>query len=270
MNLFQTKIEELLAHREKAKIRVQTLGGFLVWRGEELIPAKEWGRDKTIQLFQYLLTSRHRRGLRREQIVDRLWEELDGKTAEQTFKVAMHGANKALEPERKGRTEAHFILRQGVTYQLNLKDIWIDVQAIEDFIEMGNLAIETEPAVAEIAYREAIKLHEGTFLPNRMYEDWSSDERERIQVLVLGAIITLGEMLIEKNPLEAIRLAQKALIIDAAWEDAYRIQMNAYFVKGNRPMAIKTYRQCVEVLEREFGIEPLPETKALFQKISNV
>lgn len=270
MNTFQTQIEELLAKRENAKIRVQTLGGFMVWRGKELISTKEWGRDKTVQLFQYLVTSRHRRALHREQIVDRIWEDMDGKAAESNFKVAMHGVNKALEPARKGRTEAHFVLRQGITYQLNLPDIWIDVQAVEDFIEIGNLSIEESPEIAEKAYRAAIKLHEGTFLPNRMYEDWSSDERERIQVLVLGAIITLGECLVEKNPPEAIRLAQKALIIDAAWEDAYRIQMNAYFKKGNRPMAIKTYRQCVEVLEREFGIEPLPETKRLFEKISQV
>ena len=165
-----------------------------------MILGKEWGRDKTIQLFQFLVTSRHRRALHREQIVDRLWEDLDGKAAEQNFKVAMHGVNKALEPNRKGRSEATYVLRQGVTYRLNLPEIWIDVQAVEDFIETGNLALEKYPEIAEIAYREAVKLHEGTFLPNRMYEDWSSEERERIQVLVLGAIITLGELLVEKNP----------------------------------------------------------------------
>ncbi|MEL7377203.1 MAG: bacterial transcriptional activator domain-containing protein, partial [Bacteroidota bacterium] len=37
--------------------------------------------------------------------------------------------------------------------------------------------------------------------------------------------------------------------------------------KGNRPMAIKTYKKCEEVLEEEFGIEPLPETKRLMREI---
>jgi len=67
--------------------------------------------------------------------------------------------------------------------------------------------------------------------------------------------------------LESIRLTEEALIIDPAWEDAYKIQMEAYLKKGNRPMAIKAYQRCVEVLDREFGLEPLPNTKKLYQSI---
>jgi DNA-binding SARP family transcriptional activator len=75
---------------------------------------------------------------------------------------------------------------------------------------------------------------------------------------------------VEKNPMESIRFAQKALLIDHAWEDAYRVQMEAYLQKGNRPMAIKTYQQCEKVLEEEFGIEPLPETQQLLRKIRGI
>ena len=267
MNSIDQKISSLIEAKKSAEIRVQTLGGFQVWRNGEPVSPKKWGRNKTIQLFEFLITSRHRRGLHKEQIVSRLWEDVEGKAGDQNFKVALHGINKVLEPDRKSRTEAKFILRQGLTYQLNLPEIWIDVQALEDFIELGNISLSDKPNISRKAYREAINLHHGIYLPNRLYEDWSSAERERIQVLILGAIITLSELLIEENPMESIRLAQKALLIDSAWEDAYRIQMAAYFQKGNRPMAIKTYRQCVAILEEEFGVEPLPETKVLFEKI---
>jgi len=67
--------------------------------------------------------------------------------------------------------------------------------------------------------------------------------------------------------MESVRLASQAIQIDAAWEDAYRVQMQAYLNKGNRPMAIKTYQKCVKVLDEEFGIEPLPETQRLFREI---
>ena len=56
------QLTALRRHGECAAIRVQTLGGFQVWREEQLITAKEWGRDKTIQLFQFLVTARQRRG----------------------------------------------------------------------------------------------------------------------------------------------------------------------------------------------------------------
>lgn len=263
----EDQLRELDAKKESALIRVHTLGRFQVWREDTEISPKEWGRDTTSQLFQFLITSRHRRGLHKEQIIDRVWEDVDGKAGQQNFKVALHGANKALEPNRPSRTEARFITRQGLTYQLNLEEIWIDVEALDEYIALGNQALSQQPDLAEQAYREAISLHQGVYLPNRLYEDWSSEERERIQVLSLGALITLSEMLIEKNPMESIRLAKEALLIDAAWEDAYRIQMAAYFQKGNRPQAIKTYQQCEKVLEKEFGIEPLPDTKALLKKI---
>ena len=263
----EDQLTALFAAKAAASIQVQTLGNFQVVREGAVIGPKEWGRDKTIQLFQFLITARHRSALHKEQILDRLWEDIDGKAAEQTFKVALHGINKALEPNRQKRTDPRYILRQGLTYQLNLKDIWTDAAATEQFIQIGNQHLTTQPQLAIQAYQAALALNKGMYLPNRLYEDWSSEERERIQVLTLGATISLGELLVATNPMESVRLAQQALLMDTAWEDAYRLQMQAYLQKGNRPMAIKTYRQCEAVLDKEFGIAPLPETKRLMGEI---
>ena len=270
MNKATYQINQLKEKQTSAFIQVQTLGSFQVWVGGEKVLPKEWGRDKTLQLFQFLITSRHRRSLHKEQIIDRLWEDLDTKSGAQTFKVALHGVNKVLEPNRKSRSEARFIKREGLAYQLASEDIWIDADAMENFIALGNQFLKEDPADAKAAYQEAIRLHHGVYLPSRLYEDWSSGERERLQVLALGTTITLGELLLDENPLESIRLAQQALLLDPTWEDAYRLEMQAYLKKGNRPMAIKTYRQCEEVLEEEFGIAPLPETKRLIKEILEV
>jgi DNA-binding SARP family transcriptional activator len=254
------------AKKAKASLRVQTLGSFQVERAGEVLTAKDFGRDKTVQLLQFFITARHRKALRKEQIMDRLWNE-DSDSGDPHFKVALHGITKILEPDKKSHAEAHFILRQGLTYQLNLADIWIDADAVEAYIALGNQYLNEESKTAEFAYRAAIDCYQGVYLPDRLYEDWSCDERERLQVLALGAMISLSELLLPENPMETIRLAQQALLIDTAWEDAYRLQMAAYFQKGNRPMAIKTYQQCAKVLDEEFGIEPLPETKQLLKRI---
>ncbi len=260
-------IANIQARKEQTSLQVQTLGTFQVWRDGELISPKEWGRDKSVQLFQFLVTARHQRALHKEQIIDRIWEDIDLKSGEQNFKVAQHGMNKALEPNRKSRSEAKYITRQGVTYQLNLPEIWIDTDALEQYISIGNQFLSDNPTIAIEAYRAAINLHHGTYLPNRLYEDWSSGERERLQILILGTFINLSELLVDNSPMESVRLCQQALLIENTWEDAYRIQMEAYLKKGNRPMAIKTYRQCETVLDKEFGVKPLPETKALYQRI---
>lgn len=204
--------------------------------------------------------------MHKEQIMDHLWEAWD----DRDFKVALHGINKVLEPNRPSRTEAIYVVRQGVTYQLNLDLVWVDVQALEGYVKIGNEAIGHLPEIAREAYKEAINLYQGAYLPNRIYEDWSTEERERIRILILGALLNLAELLVEENPMESIRLTQQAIGIDKTWEDAYRIQMAAYIAKGNRPQALRTYQKCVDVLEAEYGIRPLPATVALLKEIEAI
>lgn len=263
---FLQQLNELNSFCENANIRIETLGNFIVWRNQQKIESKEWGRDKTVQLLQYLVSYRQRNALHKEKIMDNLWEDWN----DRDFKVALHGINKALEPNRPSRTEPKYILRQGISYQIDLEKIWIDVEVLEKYIIIGNKSFGIENEIAKQAYQKAIDLYKGTYLPNRIYEDWTSEEREKTQLLILGAYITLAEILIQENPLESIRLAQKAIAIDATWEDAYRIQMKAYITKGNRPQAIKTYMKCEVILEEEYGISPLPETKKLLQEIEAI
>jgi two-component SAPR family response regulator len=266
MSDFLQQLTDLQTFQENAQIRIQTLGNFCVWRNQQKIDSKEWGRDKTIQLLQYFVSNRQRNALHKEKIMDGLWEEWN----DRDFKVALHGINKALEPERASRTEPTYILRQGVSYQIDLEKVWVDVEALEKYVIIGNETFTVDNKIAKTAYKTAIDLYKGSYLPNRIYEDWTSEEREKTQLLILGAYITLAEILLDENPLESIRLAQKALAIDAAWEDAYRIQMKAYIVKGNRPQAIKTYMKCEIILEEEYGISPLPETKKLLKHIEAI
>ena len=85
--------------------------------------------------------------------------------------------------------------------------------------------------------------------------------------MALGTMTTLAGLLAETSPLESIRLTQRVLAVDSVWEDAYRAQMRAYQAQGNRPLALRTYQQCVEILDREFGVAPLPETVELHERI---
>jgi len=266
MSHLKDKLLELKQFQDNAIIRIQTLGQFNLWRDNEKVDSKEWGRDKTVQLLQYLISNRQRHALHKEKIMDHLWEEGD----DRDFKVALHGVNKVLEPSRPSRTEPSFVIRQGVSYQLDLEKVWIDAAALEHYIIIGNEAFSEDLSISKAAYKAAIGLYQGVYLPNRIFEDWSSEEREKIQILILGAYVILAEILLQENPLESIRLAQCAIAIDNTWEDAYRLQMQAYIIKGNRPQAIKAYQKCADVLDEEYGIDPLPATKNLLKEIENI
>ncbi len=245
-------------------MRVQTLGGFAVWRDGVEVDPNAWGREKALHLFQFLVTVRGRYR-HKEQIIDRLWPELDLETGDRDFKVALNAVNKALEPERPPRAETRFVRRRGLAYALEPKETWVDADAFEALVAAGNQALDDASAVR--FYWGAVELYTGDYLPERCYEDWSSAERERLQVLALGTMATLADRLVEVSPLESQRLTQRILAVDPAWEQACRIQMRAYLAQGNRPLALRAYQQCVDVLEKEFGVEPLPETQALYRRI---
>jgi DNA-binding SARP family transcriptional activator len=258
-----------------AALRVQTLGGFRVWRAGVEVQPSEWAREKAIHLFQFLISA-PRHFLHKEQIIDRLWPELEAGKGDRDFKVALNSLNHALEPDREPRSEARFVHRHGLAYGLDMDQIWLDSEVLEQLITLGNQIVGlqgAEAATAEDAeraahcYAAAVQLYQGDYLPERRYEDWSSVLRERLQVLALNTMTTLAALLIQRNPLESLRLTQRVLTMDPVWEDAYRIQMRLYVAQGNRPLALRTYNQCVQALAEEFGVEPLPETQELHAAI---
>ncbi len=253
----------------QASLRIQTLGSFRLWRDDTELNSTTWGREKALHLFQFLVTMRlHTLHLHKEQIIDRLWPDQPAGGGDRDFKVALHTINKVLEPERKPRTEPRFVQRHSLAYGLNLESIWIDAIVFENLIMAANQILPDDNQTALAYYQQALQLYQGDYLPERRYEDWCSVERERLQVLALDLMTTLAGLMLDHNPLESIRLTQRVLAIDPVWENAYRLQMQAFMAQGNRPMAIKIYRQCVKVLEKELGIGPLPETEALYEQIT--
>ncbi|MBX3015706.1 MAG: bacterial transcriptional activator domain-containing protein, partial [Caldilineaceae bacterium] len=189
---------------------------------------------------------------------------------ESDFKVALNSINKALEPEREPRSDPLFVKRYGLAYGIDFENVWLDTEAMELLISAGNqarLAPTQDPDFAVACYETAVKLYYGDYLPERRYEDWTSAERERLQLLALNTMTTLAELLLRSAPLESLRLTQRVLAIDPVWEDAYRVQMRAFSAQGNRPLALRTYQRCVEVLTEEFGVDPLPETTELYEQL---
>ncbi len=248
------------------QLRIKTLGGFQLWRGEELLGPQVWGREKALHLFQFLLTYRHQL-YHKEQIIEGLWPGAGPKTGDRDFKVALNAVQRALEPERKPRAPSQYIERIDLAYRLAPGTFWLDADEFETLVTAGNQALPDHPAAALLPFRQAAELYTGNYLPERRYDDWASAARERLQTLALSTLTRLADLLIESSPEESLQLCQRALSLDPVWEGAYRVQMRAYLATGNRPLALRTYEQCQAVLAREFDVAPLPETTALYEEI---
>ncbi len=245
-------------------LRVQTLGGFQVWRGAELIPANGWRRDKARQLFQILLTYRHG-FLERDQICEWLWPEADPLSAQRNFKSTLNALYQVLEPERSSGAESAFVLREGSSYRLRPQaDVWLDAEQFLQALRAVSRASATELE----ALQAALQLYRGEYLPGVLYETWAAEERERLATAFLEAADRTVELLLGKERFaEAIEVALRLLAQDNCWERAYRHLMLAYARLGDRGQVGRTYQRCVQVLRQELDVDPAPETQQLYQTL---
>jgi ATP/maltotriose-dependent transcriptional regulator MalT/DNA-binding SARP family transcriptional activator len=244
------------------RLRVQTLNGFQVWRGDESIPANGWRREKSRQLFQLLLTYRHA-PLDRDQICEHLWPEADPATAQRNFKITLNTLYQTLEPEREPGSESAFIFREGTTYSLRPgADIWLDA---EQFTEVVRRAASDQDLGL---LQRSVDLYPGDYLPETLYETWAAEERERLASLFLETADRLADALIQhERYAEAIDLSQRILLQDNCWERAYRHLMLAYDHLGDRGQVGRTYHKCVQTLREELDVAPSPETERLYQQL---
>jgi len=247
------------------RLRVQTLGGFQVWRGAQPILVNGWRREKSRQLFQLLLT--HRTApLDRDQICEHLWPEADPVTAYRNFKSTLNTLYQVLEPERSPGSESAFILREGSTYGLRPNaDIWLDA---DQFVNAVQEAGKTAPESLELL-QKALEMYQGEFLPDTLYETWAAEERERLAALYLETADHLSELWLKnKQYKQVIDLCQRILLQDNCWERAYRQLMVAYDALGDRGQIGRTYQRCVQTLREELDVAPSPKTTKLYRALT--
>jgi len=258
-----------LVYRPPYTLRVRSLGAFGIWRGDLEVRDRDWRSSKARQLFQLLLTERGRT-LARDRVLEALWPEMEPDAAANNLRVTLNRLGKAIEPDRPEGAPPAYLLQQGDTYGFNMEsDHHLDAADFAEAVAKGQRAARRGQRVAAIsAFRTAIGLYGGPYLPDNMYEDWTIVERERLAMLFNDAAMRLGTLLLEEGLAhEAIGLAWRVLENDRAHEEAYRLLMRAHATLGERSTALRLYARCLTMLHDELGVEPLPETTALYNTL---
>ncbi|MBN1965870.1 MAG: bacterial transcriptional activator domain-containing protein [Anaerolineae bacterium] len=254
-------------------LRIQTLGMFRVWLNGTMLPDVVWKREKAQRLFQFLITIKlndSHQVMPKERIVAELWPTLDESRADRDFKVALNALNDALDPHRSSRSLSSFVVRHGLAYGLDPEaDIEIDAERFRAGLKAAARLEQDDRDAAIDAYRDAIDRYAGDYLPDALYEDWASLERERLQTLYLSGAMRLAALLLRRNGYqEAIHLCQSVLMIDRYWEEAYRLMMIGHALRGNRPLALRAYQQCRRALAEGLDLAPMAGTTDLYHRIA--
>ncbi len=178
---------------------------------------------------------------------------------------ARHSLRQAISAIKKifSHVSARALVIEGDTITLAPSEVEVDVVLFERCIRDGS------PSALE----RAATLYKGEFLEGldvkeEMFEEWLRTQRARLRELALDASAKLLSHQLKNNRDEAaIQTALRLLGLDPLQDGVHQILMRLYSKSGRRGAALMQYQRCVEVLQRELGVEPEPETKQLYQDI---
>lgn len=137
----------------------------------------------------------------------------------------------------------------------------IDVVRFRSYMHSGDL-----DAAVEIPRGDFL---EGFWLRDApSFDDWQIATAESLRRELADALAALvDDRLSRGRAADAVDAAERLVALDPLQETWQRALMNAYATAGRRAEAIRQYRECVALLERELGVAPLPETTALFESV---
>ena len=181
-----------------------------------------------------------------------------------TVDVAVSNLSRLLYFLQRALPEPAVLQRDEEVLGLDSRRTWVDARALVQVLE--------QPSPARDALRAAASLYRGAFLDgfdlprSPAFSLWLAQERrvwERRYLALLSRLIDVEERLGHYQ--EAIQWAQRYLSIDELAEHIHRRLILLYAAVGDRRRAARQFEQCVLILERELGIDPLPETRAAFE-----
>lgn len=214
-------------------------------------------------LLSYLLLN-GRRMHPREAVAERIWGDTAEEKARGALRTTLWRLRGELEPEGIARGA---VLRAERSGEIGLNwesGLWCDACAFEAAVAPNAL----EPGrpisgAAAARLEEAVDLYLGDLMEG-YYANWIIAERERLNHLYGAALVALlGEARRTGAWSTAIALGRRILAADPLRESVHREVIRCHMALGQRTEALKQFALCAEVLRRELGVAPMPETLAL-------
>jgi len=250
---------------QRGLLQIFTMGKFgLVANGRGIVVDK-WKRRQAVTLLKILVTHLDR-PVHRERILDCLWPDVDEERGWGRLKVTMYYLRTQLRASGVGEDAVQTV---GNAYLLRRDAVWVDAENFEKLVTEGR-TLESKGRCDDAlhCYDKAQSLYRGDYLEQEVYADWCAEERERLSEIYMEMLTRKAECHAQRSEfVEAAQVCRKALVHDPCRESFHCSLMQYLVHLGRADWAIAQYRNCQNVLAREFGVEPMPETQRLHQKI---
>lgn len=193
--------------------------------------------------------------------MERLWPEADMESARNNLRQTLHLARQILKSDDNASLEI-LIDHNGWLCLTPEGQAWVDAEAFE--AAAANCRQSEDGATCQAA----LALYGGDLLPEDRYEDWAATRRELLRDLYLSLLSELGKMFEDLGDMEqATDIFRQVITVDPTAEYAHRALMRLYAAAGYRQKALQQYHRLREILDRELGLEPEPNSRKLYEDI---
>lgn len=243
-------------------VRIFTLGRFnLLYEGQPL----DYGRKVPHRplVFMKALIALGGRDVGSSGIASWLWPEADGDNAQRSFDTTLYRLRKMLGDDRI------LILRDGKV-SLDSRYCWVDVWSFERLL--GTVQrIRSRDATGKNAYQldelmqRILGLYQDHFLAREEATAWSVSLRERLRSKFVSSLLDIGHYW-ELHGFwdKAMQCYQKGLEVDDLIEVFYQRLMLCTLQTRRISEGMAMYRRCRQILSIVLGLQPQPETEAIY------
>jgi DNA-binding SARP family transcriptional activator len=227
-----------------AELHVSLLGAPRATVGRTAI---ETDTRKAMALLAYLAVSEQPQ--RRATLAALLWPDADEQKARGALRRTLSVLRSALGDR--------WLDAEGETIDLQRAGVRIDIAEFRRALHEGRLA-------------DAVTLYRGDFMQgfslrdSPEFDDWQAARSDALRSDYADALSRLaGEAERDGDLPAAVGHAKRRLALDPLHEPAHRDLMRLYARAGDRGAALRQYREATLLLDKELGIAPVAETRAL-------
>ncbi len=240
-------------------LEIRLLGRWDVRRMDgSAVTEREWRTGKNADLVRILAVNAGRT-VAVKTVLEALWPDSDDRRAQASLRTAVSLARAVVGHEHLERTDAG----------LRLRGVWVDVVAFRHLAAQAHHALRAgDHPIAAMLVRDADDLYLGELRAHDEGADWLAGERQRLAGEYLALLCDGAEAAIaDDNGGEAVQFARRALAADPFSERGSRLLMLALRASGELPLAVQEYERCRRLLADELGIDPSPQTQAVYLEL---
>jgi len=241
-------------------MRIYVTGRIAVEHASGVVDESRFPSRQVRLLFAALVTERAR-ALSREELARILWDA--------ELPPRWESSLKALVSKLRRLTSSLSVESAYGCYRARLPPhSWVDLEAARHAID------EAEGAIRARRDREAwgpanvaIAIAKRGFLPGES-GSWVEAKRREVDELCLRAMDAYAEIGLRiSQPELSVQICEEIVGREPYRESGYQRLMRAHAARGNRAESLRVFHRCRELLRDELGVDPSPETAAVYLKL---